>query len=400
MKQIVVEFRHEASRVAILEEGRLAEFYMEQPADSEQVGNIYKGRIVNVLPGMQSAFVDIGLAKNAFLYVDDLLPPLMDRQPKDKQSISEIVRPGQELIVQVKKEPLGMKGARLTTHFTLPGRWSVFMPEAGYTAVSRKIASPEERLRLKQAGDRLRSAEEGVIIRTVAEGQDEAALAQDLQVQRSLWFSILSQAPERSAPCLLYRDLELIPRLVRDLCGGDVDEIVIDDRSTGSLLRELALKFAPELSERIRLYDGKAPIFDAFPVSEELERMFRRKIWLESGGYLVVDRTEALTVIDVNTGKYTGSIDLEHTVFETNMLAAKEIARIMRVRDLGGIILADFIDMKLEEHRNAVKKELEEAVKSDRTRVVALGWTRLGLFEITRKKVRRDHDQETLDAPK
>lgn len=393
LKRIVVRYEPGASSVALMEEGRLAEFFLEQPEDREKAGNIYKGKVVNVLPGMQAAFVDIGLKKNAFLYIDDLLPVHMEKKPKIKPSITELVKEGQELIVQVKKEPLGTKGARVTTHFTIPGRWVVLLPDADYVAVSRKIESDQERARLKAAGSQIRKPGDGLIIRTVAEGESADSLAKDLAVLNDIWSGLLRRAAECASPALLYRDLGMIHRLVRDLFSDSVKELVIDDGRSAQEIGGLLSSMAPELQGRVKVYQGEGSVLKYYGIYEQLERAFRRKIWLENGGYLVVDPTEALTVIDVNTGKYTGSVDLEQTVFETNLEAAEEIARLLRLRDIGGMIIVDFIDMAEERHRKLVTDKLEACMKKDRTKVQVVGWTRLGLVEITRKKVRPNLDE-------
>lgn len=393
LKRIVVRYEPGASSVALMEEGRLAEFFVEQPEDREKAGNIYKGKVVNVLPGMQAAFVDIGLKKNAFLYIDDLLPVHLEKKPKVKPSIMELVKEGQELIVQVKKEPLGTKGARVTTHFTIPGRWVVLLPEADYVAVSRKIESDQERARLKAVGGQIRKPGDGLIIRTVAEGESRDSLAKDLAVLNDIWSGLQRRAADCSSPALLYRDLGMIHRLVRDLFSDSVEELIIDDGRSAQEIGVLLSSMAPELLGRVKVYQGGGSVLKHYGIEEQLERAFRRKIWLENGGYLVVDPTEALTVIDVNTGKYTGTVDLEQTVFETNLEAAEEIARLLRLRDIGGMIIVDFIDMSEESHRKQVTEKLEAAMKKDRTKVQVVGWTKLGLVEITRKKVRPNLDE-------
>ncbi|WP_040950124.1 Rne/Rng family ribonuclease [Gorillibacterium massiliense] len=389
MNQIVVECKNGWSRVAILENGRLAEFYMEGPEEHERAGNVYKGRVVNVLKGMQAAFIDIGMGKNAFLYRDDLLPLYLYAHAEDKPCISTLLHVGQTLLVQIKKESIGAKGARVTTHFAIPGRWLVYMPEAGYTAVSRKISAAEDRARLKALGDELRDPRDGIILRTAAEGAGEEALRRDWELLRDLWRSALSYADEVDAPSLVYRDLDLIPRLVRDLFTERVDEMIIDDAELAAELVRLLSGMSPELAVRIRVHTDNVPLFQAYSVLSQLETAYKRKVFFPSGGYLVIDQAEAMTVIDVNTGRYTGGDDLEMTVFETNLEAAEEIAHLLRLRDIGGIIVIDFIDMRMEEHRHEVQKRLGEAIQGDRSRAFLVGWTKLGLFEMTRKKKRK-----------
>lgn len=388
MKRIVVHYEQGTSQVALLEDERLAEFYLEQPEEAQRAGNIYKGRVMNVLPGMQAAFVDIGLKKNAFLYIDDLLPVHLEKKPQVKPPVSQLVREGQDIVVQVKKEPLGTKGARVTTHFTIPGRLVVLLPDADYVAISRKIESEAERSRLKEIAEAIRLPEEGLIVRTVAEGESAEALERDLQLLRDNWSRMQRRAAQAAAPSLLYRDLGMVPRLIRDLFADTVEELVVDDEGLAEEVRALLRDMAPGLDGRVKLHSGEVHVFQPYGIAEQLDKAFRRKVWLPNGGYLIVDPTEALTVIDVNTGKYTGTVDLEQTVFETNLEAAVEIARLLRLRDIGGMIVIDFIDMEQEEHRRQVMEMLERCIRQDRTKTLAVGWTKLGLLEMTRKKVR------------
>lgn len=392
MNKLVVEWDKGVSRVALLENGRLAEYYLEGPEEKERAGNIFKGRVVNVLPGMDAAFVDIGQGRNAFLYRDDLLSPHCEGIEGRKPGIDQLVRVGQELLVQIKKEAQGSKGARVTTRFTIPGRALVYMPEAGYTAVSRRIAAAEERQRLKAAGGRLRRDGDGIILRTVAEGVSEERLEREWELLRGLWRTAADKARTQPAPCLVYRDLDLIPRLVRDLFTDRLDELVLDNAALAQHLISLLKAMAPEQAAKVVIHRDKRPLFESYPIERELERAMRRKVPLASGGYLIVDKTEAMTVIDVNTGGFTGHVDLEETVFRTNLEAAEEIAHLLRLRDCGGMILVDFIDMLQEDHRQAVRDKLERAAEHDRGKLQLLGWTRLGLFELTRRKRRQGLD--------
>ncbi|GIP39205.1 hypothetical protein J31TS4_24850 [Paenibacillus sp. J31TS4] len=382
------------SRVAVLEDGRLAEVFAERPEERERAGDIYLGTVMQVVPGLQAAFVDIGLTRNAYLYVDDLLPAHLARQPKDKPAIGELVSEGDRVLVQVKKEPSGTKGARVTTHFTLPGRWVVYMPGADYAAISRKIVSSEEKSRLKRIGEQLRRPGDGLILRTVAEGVPADVLEQDLAGLCEAWQGILEKAATAGPPALLYSDLELIPRLVRDLFTGPADELHVDDPETMKAIEGQLRQSPADWRGRVFVHTEEKPLFATFGIEEELDRLFHRKLWLESGGYLVIDQTEALTVIDVNTGKYTGDTDLEQTAFNTNREAAQLIARLVRLRDLGGMIVVDFIDMEEEEHRDRIFEVLEASVRPDRTRTNIVGWTKLGLFEMTRKKVRPSWEEQ------
>jgi ribonuclease G len=386
LKQLIVHGMPELTQAALLDQGRLVEVHSQYPLDKQRAGSIYMGRVVNVLSGMQAAFVDIGLAKNGFLYIDDLLPVHLDKQPKLKPSITELAEVGQTVMVQVSKDEEGTKGARVTTHYSIPGRWVVYMPDADYIAISRKIEDDSERLRLKQIIESVRRPGEGLIVRTGAHGQTEEAIWQDLQDLREQWQSILSKSEVSVVPSQIYQDLDLLPRLARDVITGDVVEICIDDNSIYQELKSLLNKRGPQWKGKITYYEGNPPLFDRYGITEELKRGFRRKIWLPSGGYLIFDQTEALTVIDVNTGKYTGEVNLEQTVFDTNCEAAQEIPRLLRLRNIRGIVIIDFIDMNLEANRNTVMELVTQAARKDRSKTVVVGWTKLGLLEMTRKR--------------
>lgn len=398
MKQLYVHHAGKLTQMALLENGRLTELSVEKSERDSLVGNLYKGRVVNVLPGMQAAFVDIGLPKNAFLYVDDALHHHLEKQPKDKPSISELLSPGDELLVQIMKEPLGGKGARVTTHFTLPGRWLVYMPHADYVGISKKIESESERSRLRTLAEELRSSGEGIILRTNAEGVSRDALAADLDELRRSWRDAERRGAELSAPAELHRDSGLIRRMVRDIVTPDTEELIFDDRASLEEASAYLRQAAPGLENRLRLYGEAAPLFERYGIKEQADKAFQPQVRLESGGYLVWDQTEALTVVDVNTGKFTGSVDLEETVFRTNLEAAEEIARLLRLRDLGGIIIVDFIDMETDEHRQQVVARLEATIRRDRTKCQVVGWTRLGLLEITRKKARESVSSYFLET--
>lgn len=392
MNRIVVAWDNGWSRVALLEQDRLVEFYLEGPDENERAGNVYKGRVVNVLPGMEAAFVDIGLGKNAFLYRDELLAPFWEESSGPKPAITELVHVGQEILVQVKKEAQGGKGARVTTRFSFPGRWMVFMPGADHTAISRKIEAPGERQRLKAWGEQVRQQGDGMILRTAAAGHREETLEREWNLLHDLWRSALERANTLPAPSVIYRDLDLIPRLVRDLFTERIDELVIDDEALGRHIITLLDGMAPELGDKVKIYRGSVPLFEAYPVHHALHSAFKRKVPLPSGGHLVVDKTEAMTVIDVNTGGFTGDSALAETVFRTNLEAGEEIARLLRLCDIGGMIIVDFIDMKLEEHRTAVRAVMERHAEADKSKPQFIGWTRLGLFEITRTKRRQSLD--------
>ncbi|MBO8172551.1 MAG: Rne/Rng family ribonuclease [Bacillaceae bacterium] len=388
LNQIIVNCKNRETRVAVTEKGRLVELFIERPAEKRVVGNVYKGRVADVVPGMQAAFVDIGIDKNAFLYVDDCFPG--GSRPADRIKIQEVLKEGQEILVQVTKEPLGTKGARVTTHITLPGRFMVYVPGHEEIGVSRRIVNEQERERLRDLAQSLCNPGEGIIIRTAAEGIAEEELREDLESLRARWHNVSERARIITAPASVYEDLTLVPRIIRDLFRDDIDEIIIDSRRDYHQVLEALKTSIPGLESKMKLHRDNKSIFDAYQIEHEIEKALRPKVWLKSGGYIVINQTEALASIDVNTGKYTGGHDLEETVLKTNLEAAAEIARQLRLRDIGGIVIIDFIDMQQENNRELVIKELEAQLKKDRTKSHILGITRLGLVEMTRKKVRRN----------
>ncbi len=392
LKEILVNVREEETRVAVMEDKVVVEIYIERSLNQRLVGNIYKGKVENVLPGMQAAFVDIGLEKNAFLFVEDALPPrssgeeagTSDSQP----GITDVLKEGQEILVQIAKEPIGTKGARVTTHITLPGRYLVLMPTVDYIGISRRIEDEKERERLREAVEKVKPAKMGLIVRTIAEGLTEEDFQQDVSLLTKLWRKIQNRAYHGPVPNLIHKDLELVQRTLRDIFTEDVDRLIIDSRYEYEKVMDLMELTSPELKGRVLLYE-KENLFEKHGVEEEIEKVLKPKVWLKCGGYIVIDQTEALTAIDVNTGKYVGSTNLSDTVFKTNIEAAVEIARQLRLRNIGGIIIIDFIDMHEEEHQTAVLDQLEEEIKKDKTKTNILGLTQLGLVEMTRKKVRQ-----------
>lgn len=404
-REILVAVEPTETRVAVLEDGVLVELYYERPVHQRTAGNIYKGKVENVLPGMQAAFVNIGLERNAFLYVTDALPARgseddeveLDIDPR-RLSIKDVLKPGQELMVQITKEAIGTKGARITTHLTIPGRYCVLMPTVDYVGVSRRIEDPKERDRLRKIADQARPAGMGVIVRTVAEGADADSVRQDLAFLTRLWDKIQNRARSNPAPSLLHKDLGLVYRVVRDLFTEDVSRFVIDSKAGFDRVLELLDDMSPGLKGRVQLYYEKRPLFEAEGVEAEIERALKRRVWLKSGGYIVFDQAEALTVIDVNTGKFVGTTNLADTVLKTNLQAADEIARQLRLRDIGGIIIIDFIDMESESHRKKVLRTFEECLARDRTRSHVLGLTQLGLVEMTRKKAKQSLEDALLRA--
>ena len=388
-QKIIINYDPKQTRVALLEDGKVVEIYFERPLHQRLVGNIYKGVVENVLPGMQAAFVNIGEERNAFYYVDEVPQPGGEEANEGKLPIQRLLRVKDEVLVQVMKESFGSKGARLTGHVTLPGRYLVLMPGFNYVGVSRRIVSQEERERLKKEMEGLHPSNMGVIVRTAAEGADTDSLKNDLQNLLQIWQKINNLFPKVKAPALLYRDPALIYRIVRDLFNDHVIQLIIDNEEQYNKIMEHLDCFSPHLKERMVYYDKRQPIFEHFAIEEEIERSLSRMVWLKCGGYLVFDETEALTAIDVNTGKYTGKSNLEETILKTNLEAVEEVARQIRLRDIGGIIIIDFIDMHLPENRQLVLEKLKQEMNKDRTKSQVLGITSLGLVEVSRKKVKQ-----------
>jgi len=392
-------------RVAVVENSNLIELYIESQEERGIVGHVYKGRVVRVLPGMQAAFVDIGLDRTAFLYVADIWSPDMtpylddsdycgDEPSQDggsvaKPSIEDLVSEGQEIVVQVAKEPLGTKGARVTTHITLPGRHVVFMPTVTHVGVSRRITDEHERRRLKDVVEALRRDENtGYIIRTVAEEQSSAKLASDMNFLTRLWEQIQHRSQKTPAPARLHADLDLVLRSIRDLLGTDPDRCVVDSLAEYDRIKDFVSTFMPRFTNNIDVYEGHEPIFDVYGLETQLNRALERRVWLKSGGYLVIEQTEALTAIDVNTGRFVGRRNLEETITQTNLEACHEIAIQVRLRNIGGIIVIDFIDMTKEANRQKVWTTLEDALAKDRVRCHIGKISNLGLVEMTRKRTR------------
>ncbi len=391
-KQIIINSGLREKRAAILVDNRLDDLLFSRDTYDQIVRNIYRARIRDVLPGMQAAFVDIGIEKNAFLHISDALPLLnseqMQKWNEKKLGIQHVLQPGQEIMVQVVKEPIGTKGPKVTCKVTLPGRYFVLLPFEGKIGISRRIDDEAERNRLKQIASELLSNGRGLIVRTNAVAQEKNILYNDYNYLIKLWTKVRKDYAQSKAPDLVYKDVELINLIVRDYLSEDIDKVVIDSPEDYNRLLQFADKIAPDLKNRIYYYKKKRPIFDTYEIEVKMEKSLYRKVWLNSGGYINFDNTEALVSIDVNTGKYIGKKNLQQTVFRTNMEAAKEIARQLRLRDIGGIIIIDFIDMDKKEHQEKVLECLEKELERDRTKTAVLGLTRLGLVEMTRKKVR------------
>ncbi len=392
MNQIIIDSSLTQICVALMENEDLVEVYIERKNNRRTVGDIYKGRVTNVLPGMQAAFVDIGLKKNAFLYVKDAIFPMHVKQFKEeKVSIKDILKSGQDIVVQVIKEPMGTKGPRVTTHLTLPGRYLVLMPYNNYVGISRRIEDEEERKRLKKLIDELKPEHIGLIVRTEGMGKGKDDFKEDLNNLMRIWENIEREKKLGLAPRVLYKDLDLLQRIVRDLFTSDIEQLVINDREKYKHILELVDILSPHLKERVKYFneeDEGIGIFQYYKIENMLNDVASQVVHLKSGGYIVIDQTEALTVIDVNTGKYVGNIDLQDTILKINKEAAEEIAKQLRLRDIGGIIIVDFIDMEDSYEKEEVLEVLQNALDKDKTKTTVLGITKLGLLEMTRKKVR------------
>ena len=399
INEIMIDVGLNEVRVAHLEDKELVEIYVERASFGGLVGNIYKGRVSSVLPGMQAAFVDIGYEKNAFLYVEDAIAQKdfseeleMNYQnakhPKDS-AIDELLRPGQEIMVQVIKEPFSTKGPRVTTHISLPGRQLVLLPSAEYVGVSRRIEDESQRAALKALAEKMRPEGMGLIVRTASELKSEEDLESDVKFLTKLWEKICQKTNGGSIPRCIHKDLSLIYRVVRDMFTKDIDRLVINDRQQYNKVIELVDMISPSLKSKVEYFSKSNDLFEYYQIDSKISRALMRQVWLKCGGYLIIEQTEALMVIDVNTGKYVGTDSLEETVLRTNIEAAKEIAKQLRLRDVGGIIVIDFIDMNSPEHQSMVLDTLRQALKRDRTKSTVVGMTGLGLIEMTRKKVRQ-----------
>lgn len=407
---ILVNVTREEIRVGLLEGGQVVEFYVERKRDASLVGNIYKGKVVKILPGMQSAFVDIGLEKAAFLYVADIMTDIEDyasfleeeyknnplehsveivsKRGRQDLPIEEILHEGQDMLVQVSKDPIGSKGARVTSYVTFPGRYLVLMPNVEHIGISRRISDETERTRLRGIVENIRPKGYGLIIRTASDGCTEEELKKDLEFLILLWENIQKKRDRVAAPSLLYSDLDLAFRSVRDLMSHDVERLIIDGEDEYERIRDFVKTYFSKLLSKIQLYTDDEPVFEAFGVELDISRALGRRVWLKSGGYIVIDQTEAMTVIDVNTGKFVGKEDLEDTILKTNLEAVKEIAYQIRLRNLGGIIIVDFIDMEKIENREKVFNAFQDAMKKDRAKNTILHISELGLIQMTRKRVR------------
>ena len=392
-EEILINVTPRETRVALVENGVLQEVLIERTRRRGLVGNIYKGRVCRVLPGMQAAFVEIGLDRAAFLHASDILHRDLNGSASDGNNvtgINELLKEGQEISVQVVKDPLGTKGARLTTQITIPSRFLVFMPRVVHVGISQKIENESERIRLRDIIQLFMTEHDecGYIARTAAEGASADALRADMIFLRKLWLSISERESTASSRSIVYEDLPLAIRVMRDLLGGQTERIRIDSRESYQRVTEFARQFMPDLDVQIEYYPGERPIFDLYGIEDEIQKALEKKVQLKSGGYLIIDQTEAMTTVDVNTGGYVGHSNLEETIFKTNLEAAQALARQLRLRNLGGIIIADFIDMTQEEHKRQVLRALEKSLKKDYARSHISEVSSLGLVEMTRKRVR------------
>jgi len=387
-EEILINITPPETRVAVIENGVLQELIIERSRDRGLVGNIYKGEVCRVLPGMQAAFVDIGLPKAAFIHLSDLCAK--DLEKKGSEIIEHYLHEGQPIVVQVVKDSLGSKGARLTTEISIPSRYQVYMPYANNSGVSQRIECEAERARLRACLDAFRQEHNcgGFIARTAAECVEESILIADMTFLLKLWESILEKIDAAKPKQFIHKDLPLSVRTLRDLYKEGLDRVRVDSKETYHRLLEFAEVFVPEIVPVIEHYTGECPVFDIYSVEDEIKKALDRKVKLKSGGYLIFDQTEAMTTVDVNTGGYVGGRNLEETIFKTNLEAAQTIARQLRLRNLGGIIIIDFIDMKSEEHKKQVLLALERNLEKDRAKTKITEVSVLGLVEMTRKRTR------------
>jgi ribonuclease G len=387
--ELLINVTPSETRVALIENGSLQEVHIERQAKRGIVGNIYLGKIIRVLPGMQAAFVDINLEKAAFLHASDINTKLILKEETDQvPDIRSLVHEGQHIMVQVVKDPLGSKGARLTTDITIASRYLVLMPNSQHAGISLRIENPKERDRLKEIVTPYCDEQQGFIVRTAGEGADELDLQHDAEFLRRVWHKVLARKQRKQTNLPLYQDLSLSFRVLRDFVGIKLERIRIDSNLTFQELTVFTEEFVPELTPLLEYYPGELPIFDLFSVEREIQRALHRKIELKSGGYLIIDQTEAMTTIDINTGAFVGHRNLADTIFSTNIEATQVIARQLRLRNLGGIIIVDFIDMHNDDHKHRVLHSLEMAMSKDKVKYSLHGFSALGLVEMTRQRTR------------
>jgi ribonuclease G len=414
MKQeIFINSTPQESRIAIIEDSLLAEFFIERKEEMGVAGNIYKGKVVRVLPGMQAAFIDIGMEKAGFLHASDFSTEPDDvslisgsgddvefeeapRPPSRRLPLEKQISRGEEILVQVAKDPLGTKGARVTSHISLPGRYMVFMPGTKHIGISRRIDSDEERKRLREIAQSLGTTEGGFILRTACEGRSKREIQRDLSFLTRLWRRIQQRARSAAAPSLIHQDLDLIARTIRDFFSADTEKVVIDSPKDHRRIVDFVHQFMPRLKPKVVLYTEKEPLFEQQSIEEKITKALERRVWLRSGGYIIIERTEALTAVDVNTGRFVGKRNQEETILKTNLEAAQEVVRQLRLRNAGGIIIIDFIDMEKEANRKKVYDALKEALKKDKARTNILKISELGLVEMTRQRTRESLENQLL----
>jgi ribonuclease G len=440
-QRIIINSTHQEARVALLENDTLVEIHIERAQQRNIAGNIYKGKVARVLPGMQAAFVEIGLEKAGFIHASDLfggpLPsgffedddndPILSDDPLDDDHdgepeedspptrapanrrrrreraapsipLEDRIKKNQEILVQVTKEPIGTKGCRLTSHISLPGRHLVYTPTVSHIGVSRRIADSKERKRLRDIVQELRPPEGGFIVRTACEGLTKKEMQEDMKFLLKLWSGIAKKAEGQSAPALLHDDMDVILRIIRDLFSADIQEVVIDSQQDHERVKEFVAAFLPRLATRIKLHDRPEPIFDSYNIEAQITKALDRRVYLKSGGHIVIDHTEALTAIDVNTGRFVGKKDQEETMLQTNLEAAKAVVDQLRLRNIGGLIIIDFIDMERAANRNKVTDALREALKKDKTRSSMRKISELGLVQMTRKRTRESLLRQLCDS--
>ena len=404
-EEILINVTPVETRVAVIENGMLQEVYIERTSRRGIVGNIYKGKVVRVLPGMEAAFIDIGLEKAAFIHVSDIKAQIKNTIVNGKESTPDItllLKEGQPLVVQVIKDPIGTKGARLTTQLSVASRYLVYMPEVPHIGISQRIEDEDERNRLKELVENCQLDDEqvgaGFIVRTAAEGAGEDEFKADIHFLARLWKKLKQRINENGVPSVIYQDLPLFTRAIRDLVKPQSEKIRIDSKESYVKVKEFSENFLIDVSDRLEYYPGERPIFDLYSIDDEIQKALGRKVQLKSGGYLIIDQTEAMTTIDVNTGGFVGHRNLEETIFKTNLEAARTIGRQLRLRNLGGIIILDFIDMLDEEHKRQVLRMLEKMLEKDHARTTVSCVSELGLVEMTRKRTTESLGQ-TLCEP-
>ena len=412
-QDIYINHTPQETRIAIVEDGSLAEFLVERRQERGIAGNMYKGKVSRVLPGMQAAFVEIGMDKAAFLHVSDfstsseigaytaaeneiIVEPPKPAHPSRRLPIEKQLTHGQEILVQVAKDPLGTKGARITSHVSLPGRYLVFMPNVSHVGISRRIEDDKERKRLKEIALSMSTEEGGFILRTASEGRSKREIQRDLAFLTKLWRGIKKKAETAPAPSLIHQDIDLVTRTIRDFFTTETHQVYVDQVKEYRRILEFVSHFMPRLKSKVTLYTDPEPIMDHFGVEAQVTKALESKVWLRSGGYLVIGRTEALTAIDVNTGRFVGRRNQEETIFRTNLEAAEEVVHQLRLRNIGGIIVIDFIDMEKEGNRKRVYETLKEAIKKDKARTNILKISELGLVEMTRQRTRESLENMLL----